>query len=278
MDNQMLREELERHSAILDGSTNRGQVAASARALAASRDDNALLTLGQHLRSAAFLDRLDDTSQPTSDIENLAFVFAELTLHPSPASARLCVMLYGEQDFAAIPVRLNFLLAALAAVVPMTEEGAQVFRQSSAEGFAEVNGPLLIQNQSSAALQVFEEIIAGDWVEPRVKVEIIHRSVLPKRTEIQVLATCIRLLDRPLADQVRSAIIETLYDYQPGVWFGPARNTPRPPLWESASNEVLRMFVSLAERLERESMDDALQRAVRTTSARIQGILAARTQ
>jgi hypothetical protein len=278
MANPMPPEELERHSAILDRSSNRAAIAASARALAASEDDAALLNLGRRLRSAEFLDRLDDTSQPGSDIENLAFVFTELTFHPTPSSARLCELLYDEPDFAALPVRLNFLLTALAAVVPTTEEGANVFRRSSAVGFAEVNGPLLIQNQSPLALQVFEEIIAGDWVATAAKVEILHRSVLPRRTDKPVLETCIRLLENNLATPVRDAIIETLYDYQPGPWFGPVRHAPRPPQWESASTEVLRTFLSLAERLRNEGLNEPLQSAVRATSARIESILTARSE
>lgn len=270
--------ELQRHTAILDRSRNRDEIAASARALAASGDDAAVSVLGRHLRSAGFLDRLDDTSNPGTDIENLAFVFTELTLHPSPASGMLCELLYAEPDFAAIPVRLNFLLTALAAVVPTTERGAQVFRQSSAEGFAEVNGPLLIRNESPLALQVFEEIIAGNWVQPPVKVEILHRSVLPKRTHMPVLRACVRLLENSLANEVRDGIIETLYDNQSQRWFGPVRQPPKPPPWESASTEVLREFVMLSERLERGGFQEPLRSVVGETRALIERILSMRPQ
>ncbi len=271
-------EEIERHAGILDNSRDRAEIVRAARALAASETPAALLALGLRLRRAEFLDRLDDTSQPGPDIENLSFVFAELVFHPSPASSRLCELLYGEPEFRAIPVRVNLLLGALAAVVPTTEAGAQVFRDSNAEGFAEVNGPLLIENQSPLAIQVFEELIAGSLVEADVKVEILHRSVLPKRTDIPVLGACMRLLDRGLPAEVRDGLIETLFDYQSRLWFGPVRQAPTPPPWDSASTEVLRLFVVLADHLESRGLREPLLSSVRATRERIAAILMRRQQ
>lgn len=275
---KMAPEELNRHSEILDHSSKRGEIARSAVALAASEDDDAVAVLGRHLQTAEFLNRLDDTTQPGADIDNLAYVMTSLTLHPTAATGRVCEMLFAAPDFTSLAVRVNFLLAALAAVVPTTEGGAEVFRASSRQGYAEVIGPLLLQNESPLALEVFEEMIAGDWLDAAVKVEILHRSVLPKRTDVPVLLLCERLLERNLEVPVRNGLIETLYDYRSREWFGPERQPPKPPPWESASADALQHLIALAKRLEGQGMDEPLQAAVRATRATLEAILRTRLQ
>ena len=128
-------------------------------------------------------------------------------------------------------------------------EGAEIFRSTSVDGFAEVNGPLLLQNESPLALKVFEEIITGDWIETYVKVDLLHRSVLPRRTRLPVLRTCAGLLERNVSPEVRPAIIETLFDYESRLWFGPAMYPPEPKPWDSATREALEFMIALATRL-----------------------------
>jgi hypothetical protein len=222
-------EELNRTVRVLDESNDREVLTAAARALAASEDPAALIELQHRLGSAEFLDRLDDVSDPSADIENLSEVFAELRSHPVPASAMACVAIYDAPEFRAIPVRINLLLGALGRVVPVSPESARVFRESSSEGFAEVNGPLLIANESLLALQVFEELIAGTWVDAYVKVDILHRAVIPKRTHLPVLEVCGRLLEGEIDRELRDGIVETLFDYRDKEWYGPALQPPEPP-------------------------------------------------
>ena len=274
----MTPEELARHLQVLDRSSDREQVAASAVALAASGDNTALLELAKRLGKADFLNRLDDTQDPSTDITNLSGVFGALTSNPSAASARMCELVYPEPDFQEVPVRINLLLGALAAVKPLSPEGAEIFRDASAQGFAEVAGPLLINNESLPALRVFEEIIAGGWVESYVKVDILHRSVLPKRTDLPVLRSCERMLAAPPDDQVREGIVETLFDYRSREWFGPALQPPAPPPWESASTEALRFLIELARKVESLPVSERLHTVVRAERARIEMILAARAQ
>jgi len=277
MPEPMLPEELDRHTKILNQSEDRELLAASAVALAASEDPAALLALARELRRAEFLNRLDDTSDPESDISNLRDVFGALAEHAVPASARLCELIYPQPDFRTIPARINLLLQALAAVRPTSAEGADVFRASSAEGFAEVNGPLLIENESPRALQVFEELIAGGWVESYIKVDILHRSVLPKRTSLPVLMACARLYERGLPGEVRDGLIETLFDHQSRRWFGPERRPPIPPAWQSASTEALNFLIAFANRVLTRPLDDRLRPAVQSTRAELESIRRART-
>jgi hypothetical protein len=244
----MLPEELERHARILNESDDRGALASSAVALAASEDASAVLVLARHLGQGAFLARLDDVSNPASDMDNLLEVFRALAEHPTPATGRVCEQLYAAPDFRENPSRTNLLLVALAAVRPTTAEGAEIFRASSLDEYAGVNGPLLVQNESPLALQVFEELMALDSLDVETKVDILHQSVLPKRISLPVVRTCANLMDRELPSEVKDGIVETLFDYQSRLWFGPARTPPTPPSWELATTEALDFLIALAAR------------------------------
>jgi hypothetical protein len=244
----ILPEELDRHMHILNESRDRDALVRSATRLAASEDSSALFAVAGPLSQREFLARLDDTSDPVSDMDNLIVVFRTLAEHPTPATGRVCELLYAESEFHENPSRINLLLVALAAVRPTSTEGAEVLRTSNREGYAGVNGPLLIQNESPLALQVFEELIAEDWLDVDMKVDLLHRSVLPKRTSLPVVEICAHLLDRGLPAEVKDGIIETLFDYQSKRWFGPALSPPTPPAWELATTEALDLLIALASR------------------------------
>jgi hypothetical protein len=188
----------------------------------------------------------------------------------------VCVSVYNSEEFRELPVRINLLLGALAAVRPVDEEAAAVFRSSTAEGFAEVNAPLLLKNESPLALQVFEETITGVWVESYVKVDMLHRSVLPVRTRMPVVEMCSRLLAGELPSDVRSAMIETLFDYQSRLWFGPAMYPPEPQPWESASTEVLQFMISLANRILGGEIEARLRGPAQSTRTHLEIILRSR--
>ena len=269
-------DEIQRHIEIVRESRDSDRVAASAIALAGSENRDAVIALARVLRGEDFLNRLDPPDGDSPNIANLTLVFRALAEHPAEVTARLCELIYGVEEFRALPVRINLLLGALAAVRPVGEAAANVFRASSAEGFAEVNAPLLLKNESPLALQVFEEIIAGDWVEPYVKVYLLHRSVLPVRTKLPIMETCARLLTRGLPPDVTAAMIETLFDYQSRRWFGPAMYPPLPLPWDSASTDALEFLIALADRVLGGELEARLRGPVQSTRSELEGILRSR--
>jgi hypothetical protein len=271
-------EEIKRRVEVLNESPDPDQLAASAVALASSDDRDAVMALAPLLGRADFLDRLDPPHGEIRGVTNLHRIFRALAGHPTPATGRLCELVYAEENFRSVPARIILLLSALAAVQPMSAEAAEVFRATSAQSFAEVNGPLLLENASPPAMQIFEEIITEDWVESTVKIEILHRSVLPTRTRIAVIRLCSRLLDSDLPAEVKTGIVETLFDYQSRLWFGPAMEPPEPPPWDSASTEALRALIALADRIARERPGDPPLAAVQSTRKELQTILRSRLQ
>ena len=269
-------EEIQRHIETVNHSQDRRNAFTAAIALARSEDGEALIALARVLRTQEFLDRLDPPKGEDQSIANISRIFRALAQHPTKATGRLCELIYGVAEFRDLPARINLLLGALAAVRPVSEDGANIFRASSAEGFAEVNGPLLLKNESPLALQVFEEIITGEWVESYVKVDILHRAVLPVRTRLPIIEMCGRLLDRPLPPDVRAALIETLFDYQSRLWFGPAMYPPMPQPWDSADTAALESLIALADRLLSGELETRQRAAVQSTRDELEGIVRSR--
>jgi hypothetical protein len=166
------------------------------------------------------------------------------------AVAALCVSLARNREFVSIPERLNPLLNALAAVQPMSKEGAAIFRESSHSGYFAVNGPLLARNASPPALAVLEELMSDESLDPQDRVDVARRSLLPVRTSAAVVELCARVTaSRLVAGPVRLAIVETLFDYQPRQWFGVAMNQPAPPPWSSATEPARTALKSLGKQL-----------------------------
>jgi hypothetical protein len=278
MAERLSREEITRYVETLDQSQDSNRLAESATALAGSGDREAVIALGRRLRRGEFLSRLDNTADPNLDISNLTLVFRTLATHPADVTGEICVSIYAEPEFREIPARINLLLGALAAVRPVTVQAADVFRATSAEGFAEVNAPLLLENGSPLALQAFEEIITGDWVESYVKVDMLHRAVLPRRARLPVLETCDRLLEHELPAEVKEGLIETLFDYESRLWFGPAMYPPEPPAWDSASTEALEFLLALAARILLAMPEGRLRAPVQSARKELEGILQRRRQ
>lgn len=270
-------EELARRTAVLHESGDSAQILDSALVLAASEDREALIALARALRLPGFFARLEGAEGPTTeDLSNLISVFVALTEHPTEFTGRLCELLYAEQSFHELPSRLNPLLRALGAVKPVTPRAVAIFRETSAQDFAQVNGPILLANGEPPALEVFAEIITGDWVEAYVKVDILHRALLPVRDRLPVIQMCIRLLTSPLEEEVRHGLIESLYDYRSKEWFGPAMFAPKPPDWNQAPDASLEMLIRLAGKLLGGPLPAGLVAAVTKTRDQLTEILRGR--
>jgi hypothetical protein len=273
---RMTPEEIRRDIEVLSVSGDVNEVADAAERLAASEDADAIDFLGRVLATHEFLARLDDLSDPSLETQNLFRVFRALAEHPIEATGRVSEALFAVAEFRSIPARVNLLLGAVAAVRPTGGGAANIFRAAIREGYAEVVGPLLVTNASPLSLQVFEELIEKDWIESYVKVDIMHRSVLPKRTSLPVLTMCGRLLEAGLLAEVQIGIIETLFDYRSRQWFGPAMNPPTPPHWDLASTESLRFLVALGSRILAEQLAPSLDASLRLTLGQLEKLLQGR--
>ncbi len=258
---------------ILRTSHDSAQVEQSAIAVVRSRDPKAIAELSRLLEKREFLARLDDLANPQRRLFHLHNVFAALEATPSPASESLCLTLAANPEFTAEPVRLNYLLAALAAVRPMSEPAAALFRTTNTEGYFTVNGPLLVANGSPRALQLFESMMADPSVDAEQRIDVIRRSVLPYRTRLPVLHTVEHLLGRGLDTNVQVALLQSVFDYRSREWFGVERNPPKPPEWSSASPETLAFVVELGKKQERrKDLPDSIEHSIKQTVDQISAL------
>jgi hypothetical protein len=274
---RMESEEIDRHLSVLEASQDRGEVQASAVALASSGDPAALVVLWRFLPEAEFLARLDDLGNPQLNVTGMSQVLKAMQANPSGVTGRICESLAWDADFLSEPDRKIFLLPALAAVRPMSRPAEAVFRAANAEGYFNSVGPLLVANGSPRALALFEEMVADSSQRPVDRVDMLHHAVLAHRTEGPVVAACLRLLARGLEPEVDAGVAETLYDYQEKRWFGPARGAPVPPPWNQAETAVLQALSDAAKGLRGPGrFSDDLQDAIEGTALEIRDILAAR--
>ena len=253
--------------AALDRERDPASLEAAAIAIARSGDAKAIGELGRHLGRDAFLQRLDPARGAESGTARLGRVFGAFAEHPSPASEALCIGLAGNDDFMSVPARLNFLLNALAAVRPMSAAAARVFGETSRSGYLEVNGPLLARNASPRALEALQELFADEALDQEQRVSMAHWSLLPRRTDVAIVAMCSRLVvSGSVSLAVRVAIIESLFDYQPRPWFGLAAHQPKPPDWKSAPTKAKELLRSLGKTLlARTDLSPGLRAAIRST-------------
>ena len=213
-----------------------------------SRDSAAIAQLADLLATREFIERLDDLTTPSRKTFHMSRLFGAMEKAPSRATEDLCLKLASARAFVADPVRLNYLLPALGAVIPMSDASAALFRRTNAEGYVIVNAPVLAANGSPAALRVFEEMMRDPRFDVDERIDAAHHSIVPNRTRLPLLRSIDRLLGQKIDPEVHAALLESVFDYQPRAWFGVARNPPSPPAWESASPETRKFVEELRQR------------------------------
>ena len=104
--------------------------------------------------------------------------------------------------------------------------------------------------------------MSDDTLNIHDRIGVAHRSLLPVRTSSDVVEMSGRVtLSRVVAAPVRMTVAETLFDYQPGQWFGVAMNQPTPPPWTSANEASRNALKSLGKQLLGQSDTPASLRA-----------------
>jgi hypothetical protein len=260
---------------VLDSSTDRNELLAAATELARSDDPRELVRLGDNLTRAKFLSRLDNLDEPTAKTAHLKRVLEPLISRPSAHTADLCLRLADDPVFMADPDRLLFLLRGLAAVRPMSEAAAALFRRTNDTGYFAINASLLVRNGSPRALALFESMIASRDQPVERRVDCLHMAVMPNRTNLPVLQMCERLLRHDLENEVAIGVVESVYDFQPEPWFD--LHGPEPPAWRSASSETLQFAIDFAgTALAVPSLPEGTRSAVEATVRILRALVARR--
>src|SRR6266849_5010836 len=259
---------------LLATSHDREALEKAAIALASSADPQAVTRLGEFLRQPEFLARLDEVASPTGKTWHLQRVLASVGEHPSAATERVCLALAADSAFLAIDDRRIYLLPALAAVRPMGQAAVAVFREATAEGYYNLNVLLLANNGSARALGLFEEMIRDKNIPVDQRVDALHSSLLPNRTNPAMLDCADRLLDGPLERGVAIGVIERIFDDHSARWFPPIASPPTPTAWEEAPKPALKKVLAMADKVKgRRGLPPELTAAVNRTADTVQRIL-----
>jgi hypothetical protein len=274
MTNNTRRQWIQERVAVLETSTSPEELELAATDLAFSDDPEALDVLGKFLRQSAFLDRLDEADDPAGDTAHLSRVMLPLIERPSPEVALLCLRLVDEPIYLEHD-RKSFVLEAVANVAPMIAETVEAFRRANEEGYFGVDALLLADNGSPAALELFRSMMAGKEVDSESRVELLHKSIMPRRNRLPILQMVAGLMADGLEEPVAIAAIESVFDYQT-AWF--RIHGPTPPGWRTASDETLRFLIDLgAQAKRRPNLTSQLAEAIDNTVEIARALLARRT-
>jgi hypothetical protein len=273
MANNTRRQWLQEHTAVLDVSTSPEELEIAGSELASSDDPEALDALGKFLRRSDFLDRLDPADDPAGGTAHLQSVLAPFVDSPSPEVAWLCLSLVDEPIYLERD-RKSFVLEALAKVVPMNKETAEAFQRANEEGYFAYDALLLAANGSPVALELFQSMIADKTVDSEGRVELLHKSILPRRNRLPILQMAAAISNKGLEEPVTLAAMESVFDYRT-AWF--TFHGPTPPGWRTASDETLRFVIDLgAQAKRRPNLPAQLAEAIDTTVEIARALLARR--
>lgn len=270
-------EQIEQHARILEVEVDRATLANSAMTLASAGQTEAAATLSCFLTAPDFWARLDVLDDPDLKLANLASVLTALARHPTDVNEPLALTLLANESFLADSDRATFVLPMLAAVRPMSETVATLFRKTNNEGYRSSNGPLLVANGSPRALTIFGEMLADPTVPEENRIDMIHWALPAHRAAPGVLETLAPFLEERLEPDVERALLETFFDYQGDDWFGVARFAPVPPPWSAVDTDVLRTYLDVGYRLtQRPRLPDELRTTIESTLNEIRKELASR--
>jgi hypothetical protein len=214
-------------SAPADRKKEQDALLASVLGLARSDKPADQAQLVKKLEDRAFLDTLDTEAE----VQNLRFrIRIERVLealgaaNASAAAQHSLVALTTSATFLHEARRTDGLIRATAIVRPAPPALVHFWEQHSRadDGFTNLTIHAAIENGSPPAIAFFEGKMLDHQHDADDKTVWLHTDVLSHRNDPPLLAGCERLLAGHLAPALKSALIDSLFDYRPDEWYGEA--------------------------------------------------------
>lgn len=227
---------------VLYNSQNRQELLKTALDYARSplqEDQDVLL---RFLRTEGFLTRLDspqDYQQMEPRHLRLARIIKALMDNGSQAAQRTLLALTQSPTFTEDEGRVELLIEALVVIRPAPPEAIRFWDQYSQPDCPEVHMVMdaLADNGSEPAISLFEKKMSTPGFEPEELVAWMRDPILRHRNDPLMLKACQRLLVGGLPEEIRTDLVEALYDYRPDHWYA-ADLKPQPPPRSSATKEA----------------------------------------
>jgi hypothetical protein len=188
--------------------------------------------LGRYLASGEFLGRLDgpeDYAGSTAGLR-LSRVMETLEENRLPSTDGVLLGLIAAPEYQGHVLRMLLLVRALREVRPSPPEAVRYWDGKSASGspLAQDVVEALCVNGSEPALALLERKFADPGHASSQKVFWMRKFILPRRNDLPLLSTCERMVTGSLPPDLRPALVEALFDYQPSKWYR-GDDPPKPP-------------------------------------------------
>lgn len=230
---------------ILSSSEDRKLLAGAAAKLAAGSAPADHELLRQWLPTDSFLHRLNSPEEYNGARQQLRLrlPLEALRDNASPLARETIMGLVRNEHFTSIGSRVELLLEATVSVRPALPELVTFWDKYSQpeDGFTPITIKVLVENGSKPALELFERKLLDPAHEDEEKVSWMRADVLTHRNQVPLLESCERLIKGQLADQLKSELVDVLFDYRPDEWFRPGSTDSAPPPTSSPdAQKVLR--------------------------------------
>jgi hypothetical protein len=262
---------------ILQQSGNPEELAKAAESLAASSNENDLMSMERFFRDGNFLRRLDPPAGHGIEVDRFRQVLLVLGRNPHPYATRVLQIIGGDSHINSETDRVDVLLEAAAALRPLPPERAPLFRSFGRKYFL-LNMKLLVDNGSSTAVEEMEQELLGKPadVEDESVVNVMHRAFVPHRTDEPLIRVSQDLVARDISSTIRTGLFESFFDYEPRHWYGPVRVPPEPAKFDTASTAALQELLKLAGTAEHAAIRAELKEKVNDEVTNIHAALVQR--
>ena len=216
-------------------------------------DDKRLQELHRRLLDPAVLAVLDSDDDYEAEMPEdlyIAGVLMVLMQRNDQPAQRLLSKLTVAPDWPAQDARIELLIQALATVRPPTPEALSFWDQYSQpdDGFANITVDACIVNGSQEAIDLVGRKLANPEHSAEERAGWLYSSVVPHRNDETLLAMLAASLQKPLEPEVKSAIVDVIFDHRPEEWYSIHTQVFPPPRSE-LSGDGAGIVAQLAERL-----------------------------
>ena len=239
--------------------------------LAASADGAALAELGRRLGEEQTLDQLDepkvrDRARP-GDLR-VARVIAQLRKNSSTNATQTLEMLTRSATFNASWLRSDLLVRALATRRPLTVECLAFLDAQAQPDSVNLHVAIdsLCENNSEAAWNLVWRKLTDRNIETEFKIAWLRGPMLEQRRTAAMLNAAEQwLAASQLERELRDALAQALFDYQPEAWYPGREGLPRPPEDKSTTAEAATILRRIGKSVLTGNYPASVQSAVRRT-------------
>jgi len=253
---------------VIEHSRSRKELVAAALTLARSRSSQDHDLLADALESADFLGRLDSEHEYEAERRLRVWrVLEDLARNPAPAAGQVLTRLTQSPVFNQVPARTDRLIEVCAELRPPPAQVVNFWDEHCKpdDGFTPLTIDALVHNGTRPALGLLERKLADQAHEEAVRVAWLRTTVLLHRNDPLLLESSERMLASDLAENLRAALVEVLFDYRPLEWHGDSVDLT-PPDRNAATPEAVGTLHRIGRfALEHMSLTEEQQGAVEKT-------------